>query len=274
MQLGLLLKRIRQALQTPLCLECGTDTAIGQSFCAPCLERLGVRPAKPLVQTAAFAAYAAATLTPALKRRLYSYKFYNHHDYAPLLAELLIHYWEGLQANDSACFANKRIHPEQTLVIPIPPHTGSPSRVDAFAREFARQFEYDYQPDLLYWSRSVSPQHHLADKHARLKNVAQSLEVARPDLLTDYRHFVMIDDLTTTGATLREAVRALYAGFNPNFVALDTVESGDKSHSVFQAPFALSSLDKPSLETLKNSGRQRPRVTALAIASVPLGSQG
>lgn len=236
-----------------------------------------MRPATPLLQTAAFDAYAAARLTPALKRRLYGYKFYQRRDYAPLLAELLIHYWESLQANGSAFSAGERIHPEQTLVIPIPPHSDSPNRVDAFAREFARQFEYDYQPDLLRWSRSVSPQHHLSDKRARLKNVAQSLEAARPDFLTGYWHIVILDDLTTTGATLREAVRALYAGVNPTlrptFTVLDTVDSTDKSHFVFPDPIAQSSLDKPSLKRLKTLDGQPPRVTALAIASVPLGSQ-
>src|ERR1044071_5631156 len=93
MRLGALLEKIRMALQTPLCRACGVDIRLDEMFCDRCRQTLGLRQARPLTRTSAFRAHAATTLTPAVKKHLYGYKFYRRRDALPLLADLLIHYW-------------------------------------------------------------------------------------------------------------------------------------------------------------------------------------
>jgi len=73
--------------------------------------------------------------------------------------------------------------------------------------EEARNF-FDIDAQVLKKIRETVPQTSLQKKKDRLKNPAGSLEVARPEKVAGKTVFV-IDDVTTTGATLLEAKRAL-----------------------------------------------------------------
>ena len=103
----------------------------------------------------------------------------------------------------------KSIHPEQVLVLPVPAHLGAESRVEPIAKGFARHFGYDYQARLLRWSRDIQPQHRIFDKRERARNIAFSLEMLSSAQIKEYKSLIIVDDLTTTGSTLREAARAV-----------------------------------------------------------------
>lgn len=162
---------------------------------------LGLRMPEALLQTPLFECHAASWLTGALKKRLYGYKFYNEQHHVQLLSQLLIEYWH-------TCPPHMKPHPENVLVTSIPPHEGSPSRLHPLARCFARHFDYDYRPDALRWQRPVTPQHTLLQKTERFKNLVGSLETVP---LSGYSTLIILDDLTTSGATFNEAARALRA---------------------------------------------------------------
>ena len=68
---------------------------------------------------------------------------------------------------------------------------------------------FDYAPDILIRTRATPPQQGLP-KHERLKNIKNSMRVASPERVHG-RACVVVDDVTTTGATLIEARRALLA---------------------------------------------------------------
>lgn len=70
---------------------------------------------------------------------------------------------------------------------------------------------FEYAPRVLIRARATPPQQGLA-KHIRLKNVRGSMEAAGPDAKKIAgRICIVVDDVTTTGATLAEAERALRA---------------------------------------------------------------
>lgn len=210
MRLGTLWEKIKRTLQTPLCRECGVNVPLDESFCPRCRQVLGFRPARPLIRTADFRGYAATTLMPLLKKRLYGYKFYRRRDALPLLSELLIAYWRQLPEALPIDGYPGPIPPERVLVLTIPPHEGKKSLVAPLAGRFARYFGYDCQTKALHWVRNVQPQHAIPAYRERIQNIARSLEAKR-EALTGYRRIIIVDDLTTTGATLREAVRAIRA---------------------------------------------------------------
>jgi predicted amidophosphoribosyltransferase len=205
-----------------MCRACGVDIRLDELFCARCGQVLGLRPARPLARTSAFRIYAATTLTPAIKKHLYGYKFYRRRDALPLLADLLIHHWRQLAEESSAVGYSAPIRPERVLVLPIPPHSGKNSLVTPLAARFARGFDYDCRPRALHWVREVQPQHTLLNHRERLRNIARSLGAER-ECLTGYRRIIIVDDLTTTGATLREAVRAVRQADGRDGLPVDVV---------------------------------------------------
>lgn len=84
--------------------------------------------------------------------------------------------------------------------------TGDPR---TFSRGSTAGAVFEYAPDVLVRTRATAPQQGLP-KHTRLKNAQNSMAVNTPHLWrVGGRVCVVVDDVTTTGATLKEARRAL-----------------------------------------------------------------
>ncbi len=172
-------------------------------FCERCHEKLGIRQPEAVLDTNYCTIHAASNFNPNIKRILYGHKFHNRMEHVPQLAGLLVQYWKSIPAS----MGFNVVHPENVLVIPIPPHNSEASLIDMFASQFARHFGYDYRHDLLTWMREVKPQHRIHDKQQRLNNISQSLHL-KSGVVSGYEKVIVIDDITTTGATLMEASRA------------------------------------------------------------------
>lgn len=199
------IEKIKSALQTQACLLCEQKLGSSSQFCGRCHEKLGIRPATPVIETAYCLGHAATILNPTVKRMLYGHKFHNRKEYIGQLAGMLIQYWESLPSY----YGFTAVHPENVLVMPIPPHEGNVSLIDQFANRFARHFGYDYRHDAMTWMREVRPQHRIHDKQDRFSNIGQSLHL-KSGIISGYERVIIVDDITTTGATLLEASRAFH----------------------------------------------------------------
>lgn len=224
--------QVKVALRNSTCVACQQKLQTHGKFCPRCHEKMGIRQPEPILSTPNGAIYAATNLNPSIKRILYGHKFHNRVEHVPQLSALLIQYWETIPPSTGF----QVVHPENVLVIPIPPHTGEVSRVDRFASQFARHFGYDYRHDALTWMREVKPQHRIHDKQTRLVNISQSLYL-KSGLVSGYEKVIVLDDITTTGATLLEAGRAF---------------GNEAAHHHYP---------------------ERGKVVCLAVARVPLGAQ-
>ncbi len=203
MLLGTFFEKVRTALHSQVCLHCEQKAvANGLQFCRQCDDVLGLRTPVAVIDTPHFLCHAATSLNPAVKKLLYGYKFHNQFVHGSRLSGLLIQYWNSLP------LPIRSAHPETVLVVPVPPHADKISRIDAMASRFARHFGFDYRPDALSWTRSIEPQHTILDKRQRYTNIAGGLSV-NPDVLAGHEKIIIVDDLTTTGATLHEANRAI-----------------------------------------------------------------
>lgn len=203
MFIGTLIDKVKFALQNHSCQSCGQKPGEGGTFCKRCREKLKIRLPEPILETPLCAIHAATDFNPALKRILYGHKFYNRTEHVPQLSGILTDYWSSLPP----CFGFSKVHPENVLVMPIPPHRGNVSLIDRFAGQFARHFGYDYRHDALTWTREVKAQHRIHDRRHRLDNIASSLHL-KSGIVAAYEKIIIVDDITTTGATLLEASRA------------------------------------------------------------------
>ncbi len=200
--LASLLEKLQGALKSPACAQCAQALPHGgeRLFCPPCAGQLGLRPPEPLIALPDYAGFAASHFTPPLKRLIYGYKFYERHQDVPLLADILIDYWKQVPLGG--------LHPENTAVVPVPPHAGKTPHLAPVARRFARHFGYEYAPQSLAWVRETAPQHSLEGRRARYRNVAHGMAVPE-NAWRHWQRVIILDDLTTTGATLAEAARAM-----------------------------------------------------------------
>lgn len=141
---------------------------------------------------------------------------------AKLLAESLAEYLREEIASLKS-FSAKPI-----VLVPVPLH---PSRVrergfnqveiilSALPIEFKDGTLSRIETRALIRTRATEQQTRLS-RAERLKNVENAFDLVRPDLLTN-THVVLIDDVTTTGATLREAARPLAeTGISHSLLAL------------------------------------------------------
>lgn len=159
---------------------------------------------------------------PAVRDLIRSLK-YDGSKYAAALAAGLVEGYLREEIAADAQFSTSRI-----LLVPIPLHK-TRARERGFnqielALRFLPQELRDgtlstLAPDVLLRTRAT-PQQTRLSRSARLSNVAGAFEVA-PDISLKHTHVYLLDDVTTTGATLVNAATPLRrAGANVTLLAL------------------------------------------------------
>jgi len=218
------LHTLKTWVQNPQCGHCGADRSIFTPFCPTCQWLLGIRSPLPVTTINKYPVYAATSFSAAVKQPLYAYKFYRQQLYRPLLASLLISHWSDVLSENPQL--NHRL---QVVTIPS---RWSGNHLKPIAQQFARHFGYYYDDTLLYWQRETTPQHTLTSRQSRLQNLQYSMaakpfhhtsthppsfikrvlnkplrSVLKPE--TETPTILVLDDMTTTGATFEEAFRVL-----------------------------------------------------------------
>ncbi len=196
----------------PLCLGC--ETVMGSEerwLCARCRVRVS-RSVRPRIRTVevggsgsdaggplAFRISYALDYDSIVSRLITDLKYGDKPGLAGILAPLMNSALAGAVSKD-------------TVVVPVPIH---PSRrrergynqSELLAVRIARARGLKLESDLLVKSRSTSSQTAL-EREERMENVAGSFGVRRADRLAG-REVLLIDDVVTTGSTLKECARAV-----------------------------------------------------------------
>lgn len=193
------LTRIIDTLFPRVCLGCGVR---GVLLCLDCISRVpsANQPLEPFI-TAVF-----DYQSKAIRNVIWKFKYRNARDVAKLFGELLYDEIIGEISNDLRIRVD-----EKFLLVPIPLHKNrlherGYNQSELLAREIIK---YDSEgileitPDALTRSRKTLPQAKSQKKSERFENLRGAF-VAHTELVRK-RHIILIDDVSTTGATLSEA---------------------------------------------------------------------
>lgn len=112
--------------------------------------------------------------------------------------------------------------PQKLLLVPIPQHKKKTQKRGfnqslLLAKWLSEELAESVVLEALTKNRETVPQSHLADKNTRVKNVIETMESKS---VSQDGVYILIDDVTTTGATFLEGMRALQKGGAKNMIAI------------------------------------------------------
>lgn len=219
-------RRLQFALLPPHCLLCGARGETLRDLCSACRADLALnhiacaRCALPLAAPAALcgeclksepafdAAFAPYLYGHPLDLLLTKLKFGHSLAAGRVLAEL----WTTALRT---VLAEAAIGALPQVIVPVPLHSSrlrerGYNQALELAKPLAREFGIALVPDLLRRARATAAQSDL-DAAMRRKNLRGAFEVDTKTLgaLASPAHIVLLDDVMTTGTTLREAARTL-----------------------------------------------------------------
>jgi ComF family protein len=191
----------------PRCAACDERLGHPTVFCPTCFEAVvPCRPLQSLVPLVAYGAY-GGPLADAVHR----FKYQNRPDLAQPLGELL----------SSALAAAAAKGCSSSLVVPVPLH---PMRLAERGYNQAALLAArlpnagTFAPRALVRARHTPPQTGL-DRVRRQSNLRDAFAVRAPHRVADQR-IVLVDDVITTGATMRACADALYRAGAASVLAL------------------------------------------------------
>jgi len=207
---SVLVDRLIRTLKTQTCPFCENTIAdaVNAPLCPACEKELLMREPLPLIAGASRPIYAACGFPHALKKRIYQLKFYNNASQLPLLVDVLVHYASKVP----------QLRDTRFTVVPIPRRSATSSNhVPSIFRAVASHFGWNFREKALVWARETPRQHDLLARHKRLANIKGAF-VANPHFdadLASAKAILVVDDIMTTGGTMREAIQTL-AQSHPN----------------------------------------------------------
>jgi len=196
------------------CLKLVKDDAV---FCEDCLNKIRIfnsffcprcgaripKFKKICHKEEKFILGAATDYNDIVKQAIWRLKFKFIKRGAYPLANLLINYFKNLDFKHKAYF----------IVIPIPlskkrfKERGF-NQSELIAQIFANYFNFKLETNVLYREKHSKPQSEIDDFNLRKQNVLDCFKVLNKDLILN-KNIILIDDVTTSSATFKEAVKVL-----------------------------------------------------------------
>ncbi|HEY0980283.1 MAG TPA: hypothetical protein VGE18_02650 [Candidatus Paceibacterota bacterium] len=206
-----IIETILQFFYPRACLGCGRS---GIALCPGCLAALPY--ARALKSEYDYALYDYGDKV--VRKSILAFKYRHTQEPAKLLlrgatARITAFLSEVLQSTRS----------ELLIAVPIPQHkqknhTRGYNQSALLAGWLAENLEGVRVKELLIKTVPTHPQARIRKKGARIKNIAQSMRALR--IIDSEPIYILVDDVTTTGATMNEARRALQVGGGKKIIAL------------------------------------------------------
>ena len=186
----------------PKCISCGKENEI---FCSTCI---GAIPLATQNQGHIISVFSYDS--PEIRKAVWSFKYKNNHALAKYFARSL-HDKILEELNEQHTFHGFT----KPLLIPIPLHKKRKrfrgyNQAELLCKEmsFIDPEIFDLTTNVLYKHIDTLSQTKTSDRKARLQNIKGCFAVRNTEKISN-RNIILIDDITTTGATLNEASKVL-----------------------------------------------------------------
>ena len=145
--------------------------------------------------------YACALYDGIVKTLVRDLKYHKKKKLAKVQARLMYEYWQEL--HKSADY----------LVVPVPIHKNrlkerKYNHMDLVADEFALLTNYKVEKNLVIRTKDTQKQFHL-NKTERIKNIKDAFAINKDVDIEKTQKILIIDDITSTGITLKEVIKPL-----------------------------------------------------------------
>ena len=195
-----ILKKLVDFIYSKSCYFC-SNSKEDKIFCSKCYNSVKILPFEERKQINNSPVYAVSYYDGIVKKLIRAVKFHNKIELADYQAKLMFDYWKNLEISD-----------KNYTVIPVPMFFSKGRKrkynhMDLVGKKFCELSEYEFDNKSLIRNRETIPQYKLSvsEREENLKGAFSliNMEIREPVLI--------IDDITTTGTTLREIIKVLQA---------------------------------------------------------------
>ena len=181
------------------CLGCGR---YGAYICQKCLDKI---PDPDINENSDIIFAAASYESPLLKKTIRALKYRGAGQVAESLAKLI---------HERLCEDLSEIAPD--IIVPAPLSRESKrkrgfNQAETIAKNLSDMLDTECLTNVLYKNKRTLSQVKIKNRKERLKNLKGAFSVKNPELIKG-KVVLVVDDVSTTGATILEARRALLAG--------------------------------------------------------------
>lgn len=170
-------------------------------MCNKCYETIELNPPAPVIKILGKEVYSASVYTKNLQKLIRAIKYHNQTELAYFQAKIMYNYWQTLPISD-----------EKFVIVPVPLHKNrlkdrKYNHMELVAKEFSKLTGYDLNNSLIYRIKETKPQYRLSIKE-REENLEGAFLVDKTSY--DEEKLLIIDDILTTGSTIKAMFQAFF----------------------------------------------------------------
>lgn len=217
-----ILKKLLDFIYENKCYFCHSSKE-NSIFCSKCYNSVDFFINKPFKKINGVELYAVTYYKDITQKLIRAVKYHNKKDLAYYQAKLMYEYWQTLN-----------ISSENFLVMPVPMFYSKARKrkynhMDLVCEEFCKLSGYDYDLKSLIRTRETAPQYKLSSKE-REKNLKNAFAITKTHLK---QPILLIDDISTTGTTIKEILKVFEENGISNVTTLVTAVPETPSNYIY-----------------------------------------
>ena len=195
-----ILEKLLNLLYIKVCYFCKSQKE-DRLICSNCKNKIRYLPVSVYRKFNNTDIYACSLYDGIIKKLIIDFKYKKQKQLANIMAELLYDYWKKI----NKC--------ENFVVIPVPIHKSrlkerKYNHMEITAKYFCDLTEYKYNVNFIKRIKETTKQYKL-NKNERMKNIKDAFELNHINMPDKQPPLLILDDITSTGATFNEIIKLL-----------------------------------------------------------------